>query len=301
MGTLPTLPSRPSGLPGTSSTGTDLVGPPEADGQDDQLGGSNQAGHRDAGDWIFGDGQADFQLGDNGELDRTVEGDHYAVYEERYIGNNPPSGAVIERDVTRYDAGTPASDGVWGADLIFGGDGTNPLISQGAADGADSQWGQDGDDQLFGEDGDDDQFGELGNDTMWGGAGEDAMVGDRGGVQTRYVEDDGGDSGDPLILTHTSLGPPGINLGGSDAGPQDAVLKPFTAHPLDRRTSLSHDRDGSLLELAGLTAGGDDRMRGGPGHDSMHGADGNDIMNGDSGGDYLYGDDGADVMWGGRG
>jgi hypothetical protein len=51
----------------------------------------------------------------------------------------------------------------------------------------------------------------------------------------------------------------------------------------------------------GLTVGGKDQMRGGPGHDSMHGAFGDDLMNGDSQGDWLFGDDGADVMWGGKG
>ncbi|MBM7831219.1 Ca2+-binding RTX toxin-like protein [Agromyces cerinus] len=306
-GVLPAIVSPPAGLPGTPSVGADLVGPPEADGQDDQFGGSNLSGHRDSGDWLFGDGEADFQLGDNGELNRTVEGEGsdaaYAVYEERYPDNEPPAdgSAVIERDVTRYDVGAPAGAGVWGADLIFGGNGTNPLISAGAGDGDDSQWGQDGDDRLFGEDGDDDQFGELGADTMWGGDGEDAMVGDRGGVQTRFVEADGGDADDPDILTHTSQGPPGINLGGPDSGAQDAVLHPFEAHSLYRGTSLTHDRDGSVLVSNGHEAGGADRMRGGPGHDSMHGGEGADLMNGDSGGDYAYGDDGADVMWGGRG
>ncbi|MFE6967517.1 calcium-binding protein [Agromyces sp. NPDC057679] len=306
-GALPALPAVPAGLPGAPSVGAALVGAPQADGQDDQFGGSNLAGHRDAGDWLFGDGEADFQLGDNGELNRTVEGGGddaaYAVDEERYPDNDPPDdgSAVIEREVTRYDVGAPAAAGVWGADLIFGGNGTNPLISAGAGDGDDSQWGQDGNDRLFGEDGADDQFGELGDDTMWGGAGEDAMVGDRGGVQTRFVESDGSDAGDPDILTHTSQGPPGINLGGPDSGAQDAVLHPFEAHPLYRGTSLTHDRDGSVLVMNGHEAGGADRMRGGPGHDSMHGGEGADLMNGDSGGDYAYGDDGADVMWGGRG
>lgn len=302
-GVLPALPPLPAGLPGVPSAGTDLVGAAEADGQDDQFGGSNLAGHRDEGDWLFGDGEADFQLGDNGELTRTVEGDAYAVYEERFPGNEAPGDgtAVIEREVTRYDVGTPVSAGVWGADLIFGGNGTNPLISEGAGDGDDSQWGQDGDDRLFGEDGADDQYGELGDDTMWGGAGEDAMIGDRGGVQTRFVEIDGSDADDPDIVTHDSKGPPGINLGGPDSGAQDAVLHPFEAHPLYRGTSLTHDRDGSELVSNGLTAGGADRMRGGPGHDSMHGGAGADLMNGDSGGDYAFGDDGADVMWGGRG
>lgn len=306
-GVLPALPAVPAGLPGSPSTGADLVGPAQADGQDDQFGGSNLAGHRDTGDWLFGDGEADFQLGDNGELDRTVEGEGdaaaYAVYEERYPDNDPPDddSAVIERDVTRYDVGAPAAAGVWGADLVFGGNGTNPLISAGAGDGDDSQWGQDGNDRLFGEDGDDDQFGELGDDTMWGGDGEDAMVGDRGGVQTRFVEVDGSDGDDPDLLTHNSQGPPGINLGGPDSGAQDAVLHPFEAHPLYRGTSLTHDRDGSVLEKNGHEVGGADRMRGGPGHDSLHGGEGADLMNGDSGGDYAYGDDGADVMWGGRG
>ncbi|MEF3404432.1 calcium-binding protein [Agromyces sp. CCNWLW203] len=306
-GVLPTIVSPPSGLPGAPSVGSALVGPAEADGQDDQFGGSNLAGHRDTGDWLFGDGEADFQLGDNGELNRTVEDEGpdaaYAVYEERYPDNDPPAdgSAVIERDVTRYDVGAPAGAGVWGADLIFGGNGTNPLISAGAGDGDDSQWGQDGDDRLFGEDGDDDQFGELGADTMWGGDGEDAMVGDRGGVQTRFVEVDGSDADDPDIVTHTSQGPPGINIGGPDSGAQDAVLHPFEAHPLYRGTSLTHDRDGSVLALNGHQAGGADQMRGGPGHDSMHGGEGADLMNGDSGGDYAYGDDGADAMWGGRG
>lgn len=306
-GVLPALPAMPGGLPGAPSTGAELVGPPQADGQDDQFGGSNLQGMRDTGDWLFGDGEADFQLGDNGELNRTIEGDGgdaaYAVYEERYPGNEAPDdgSAVIEREVTRYDVGASAAAGVWGADFIFGGNGTNPLISAGAGDGDDSQWGQDGDDRMFGEDGADDQFGELGDDTMWGGAGEDAMVGDRGGVQTRFVEADGSDAGDPDILTHTSQGPPGINLGGPDSGAQDAVLHPFEAHPLYRGTSLTHDRDGSVLVKNGHDAGGADRMRGGPGHDSMHGGEGADLMNGDSGGDYAYGDDGADVMWGGRG
>lgn len=302
-GTLPALIAAPAPLPGAPSVGVDLLGPAEPDGQDDQIGGSNLTGHRDAGDWVFGDGAADFQLGDNGKLDRTIQAGSYAVYEERYPGNTAPvdGSAVIERKVTRFDVGASAGAGVWGADLLFGGDGTNPLISQGAADGDDSQWGQDGADQLFGEDGDDDQFGELGDDTMWGGAGEDAMVGDRGGVQTRYVEVNGSDPLDPTVLTHTSNGPPGINLGGPGTPASAATLHPFEAHPLYRGTSLSHDRDNTVLASGGHAAGGNDRMRGGPGHDTMHGADGDDLMNGDSGGDYVYGDDGADSIWGGRG
>ena len=87
-GTLPTLPPRAVGSArARRARASSWSGPAQADGQDDQMGGSNRAGHRDTGDWIFGDGEADFQLGDNGELNRTIEGDAYDVYEERYAGN----------------------------------------------------------------------------------------------------------------------------------------------------------------------------------------------------------------------
>ncbi len=287
----PVLPAPAADLPGAPSAEPDLSGPPGPDGQDDQIGGSNLAGHRDAGDMVWGDGEADFQLGDNGELDRTIEGSgaarRYGVQEERYPGNVPPPGAVVERRAERFDAGRPA--GAWGDDELYGGDGVDPQDSTGdAPDGDDAQWGQDGDDRLFGENGHDDQLGELGDDVMFGGAGEDAMVGDRGGIVTRYVD---GDRADPVPAdgSFSVMSPPGMSWTG------------FAAHPLDRRVSLTNDPDGSVLLYPGTTEGGRDRMRGGPGHDSLHGAAGDDLMNGDTGGDYLLGADGSDVMWGGQG
>lgn len=264
-----------------------LSGPVAPDGQDDQIGGSNIAGHRDTADIVYGDGEADFQLGDNGQLSRTITTGAYAVYEERYAGETPPAGAVVERSAQRFDVGGPAA--AFGGDTLYGGDGLDPALSIGAADGDDSQWGQDGDDTLYGEDDDDDQYGELGADTMWGGDGEDAMVGDRGGIETRYVDGVGVDPS-PAQGSFDVNSPPGIEW------------TAWAAHPLDRRVSLTHERySTTALTSDGLTAGGADQMRGGPGHDSMHGAFGNDLMNGDSGGDYLFGADGADVMWGGRG
>ena len=285
---LPAVPPPPAGLPGSASAEPELSGPPQADGQDDQIGGSNFAGMRDVDDRVFGDGQADFQLGDNGELTRTIEGDAYAVYQERYPGDVPPADAVIERIAQRFDVGVPAVQGVWGGDFLYGGDGLDPLISMGAHDGDDSQWGQDGNDELYGEDDNDDQHGELGNDTMYGGAGEDVMAGDRAGIVDRYVDGTAGDP-NPTDGSFDVNSPPGIEW------------IAWAAHPYDRRVSLTNDRDGSVLASPGLTVGGTDKMRGGPGHDSMHGEAGDDYMNGDSGGDYLFGDDGADVMWGGRG
>lgn len=284
-------------LAGQQSGEPALSGPAAADGQDDQLGGSNIVGFRDAGDTIYGDGEADFQLGDNGQLTRTIVGGSYADYEERYAGEVEPANAVIERIADRYDVTTATTGTYFGADTLYGGDGINPKLSIGESDGDDSQWGQNGGDTLYGEDDDDDQYGELGDDFLWGGDGEDAMVGDRGGIETRYVDGvsqtAGADSRPDPVPASGSFdvnSPPGIEW------------TAWAAHPLDRRVSLTHERyTGTALTLPGLTAGGSDQMRGGPGHDSMHGAFGDDYVNGDSGGDYLFGAGGADVMWGGRG
>jgi Ca2+-binding RTX toxin-like protein len=289
--------SVPNQLAGLAPLGADLAddasaepqlsGAVAADGQDDQIGGSNLAGHRDTADTVYGDGAADFQLGDNGQLTRTISSGSYAVYEERYPNETAPAGAVVERAAQRFDVNGAAT--AFGGDTLYGGDGIDPTLSIGAADGDDSQWGQDGADVIYGEDDADDQYGELGDDVLWGGAGEDAMLGDRGGIETRYVDGVGADPS-PAQGSFDVNSPPGIEW------------KAWAAHPLDRRVSLTTERySTTALASPGLTVGGSDQMHGGPGHDSMHGAYGDDLMNGDSGGDYVFGADGADVMWGGRG
>ena len=263
-----------------------LDGPDGPDGQDDMLGGSSLmrsttggrvTGQRDGNDTLYGDGDADVQLGDNGRiLRRIVDGQPPTYQTHQATTGKPtivrqaaPSGSPATALPARFDVGAVAGDGVWGIDTLYGGDGD------------DLQLGQDGDDTLYGGAADDDQYGELGNDTMFGEAGEDAMVGDRGVITNR------------LVTT------PGASF--SVSGPPKITFTPFKAHPLDRRVDLSDDGDGGPVQSPGLTAGGNDVMRGGPDHDSLHGAFGDDLMNGDSGGDYLFGDDGVDVMWGGKG
>ncbi len=183
----------------------------------------------------------------------------------------------MRRQSDRYDVGFgTAALQPYGADTLHGGDGD------------DYQWGQDGDDVLSGDGANDDMHGELGADTMSGGEGEDAMVGDRGQITDTLVQ-----GTDRQVSDDTK-------------GPGFFVYEGLRPGQLDRRVDLGKDGDGDVNgqgvhEQVGLTVGGGDTMRGGPGHDVVHGAFGDDLMNGDSGGDWLFGAEGVDVMWGGQG
>lgn len=250
----------------------ELHGEAGPDGQDDQIGGSSREEHRDDDDVLYGDGAADFQLGDNGELLRTIEGGDY----QRYDDYNP---TTIVRQANRFDVGGPADDVTHGDDVIHGNDGD------------DYQWGQDGGDEMHGGADNDDMYGELGDDVMFGGPDEDAMIGDRGLITDRKVV-----AGDEVATASANV-----------PGPTFLEVEGLRPGDLDRRVDLLADGDGDMdddgddVEFPGLHHGGDDRMRGGPDHDVMHGAFGNDLMNGDDGGDWLFGADGADVIWGGKG
>jgi hypothetical protein len=161
--------------------------------------------------------------------------------------------------------------------------------------GDDGMWGQDGADVMRGGDGRDDMYGELGDDQMFGEAGDDAMVGDRGGIANFWL-DGTDDPGTPFTV--------------NNGGVPKETYKGLQAGSYDRRVDLLHDVDGASfvgagatapMAHAGLTEGGNDRMRGGSGADNIHAAFGDDLANGDSGGDQVFGDDGADVLWGGMG
>jgi Ca2+-binding RTX toxin-like protein len=264
----------------------ELHGTPGSAGQDDQIGGSslvvstdgsgNLGGHRDAGDEIHGNGNADFQLGDNGRILRRLAGGVWKEYFPETGRHTFVRQAAFQADPetrlpARYDVGSePTANVVWGNDLIYG------------DDGDDYQFGQDGGDDVYGGNDDDDQYGELGNDRIFGESGQDAQVGDRG-----------------LIIDHLEDGTRRIEF--DTQGPGFFHYVGLVAGQYDRRVTLTDDGDGAPMPFLGIDTGGHDQQRGGPGHDSMHGAYGDDLMNGDSGGDWLFGDDGADVMWGGKG
>ncbi|HEX5598291.1 MAG TPA: calcium-binding protein, partial [Micromonosporaceae bacterium] len=283
------------GWPGSPGSAEELNGTGAPDGQDDLIGGSSSPGFRDSGDIIEGNGGADAILGDNGSLLRTIEeSGAERVYTQRYPVGAVPADATVSRThdpalpgpSTRFcttDQATCEPVGAFGDDKLYGDDGDDGI------------WGQDGDDTIYGGDGDDDLIGELGADLISGGAGADAILGDRGGVVNRYLNpEDAAELGFTVTLT----------------GAPEEQYTGFRAGYYDRRVDLLHDTDGDswiggptapAMPHDGLTAGGDDRIRGGAGNDNIHAGYGDDLVNGDSGGDQIFGAGGADVLWGGKG
>ncbi|MCO8125590.1 calcium-binding protein [Acidimicrobiia bacterium EGI L10123] len=287
--------------PGTPSVDEELHGGSVVDGQDDLMGGSSREGFRDAGDVIYGGGEADFILGDNGTIRRLIDDDEGTlsnrIYAKRYPTPAPADAAYIRVSAeglpsTRFcsEANAPTCEpaGAHGADRLFG------------ENGDDVMYGQDGNDEMYGGAGDDDMYGELGDDELYGELGDDAMVGDRGGIVSQYE-----DGNREVNLSYNQV--PKIEYDG------------FLEGSVTRVVDLQHDVNGDVfvdndgneidsqavgpdkMPFDGVAFGGNDRMRGGAGKDAMHGGVGDDLMNGDSGGDTLFGGDGADVMWGGKG
>ncbi|SDJ14585.1 Ca2+-binding protein, RTX toxin-related [Actinokineospora alba] len=292
------VPLTDPGWPGAASAVDELEGTDTTSGQDDMVGGSAAVGFRDGGDAFEGNGSDDVQLGDNGTLVRTMQGQAGAmsekVYAERYATGQVPADATVSRThdpelpgpSTRFCTTAQATCepvGAFGNDTMFGNDGD------------DGMWGQDGDDTMTGSADDDDMYGELGNDTMFGNDGRDAMLGDRGGVVNEFLNADDV-AADSFTISMNSV-------------PQENYTG-FRAGAYDRRVDLLHDVDGDVfiggpsdpaMPHNGIAEGGDDRIRGGLGDDNIHAGFGDDLANGDSGGDEVFGGDGADVLWGGKG
>ena len=74
--------------PGSASAFADLEGA-GPDGQDDMIGGSALASFRDGNDNLEGDGESDFQLGDNGTLKRDVQGADGSATERVFVQRYP--------------------------------------------------------------------------------------------------------------------------------------------------------------------------------------------------------------------
>ncbi|MDO8145653.1 calcium-binding protein [Isoptericola sp. 178] len=273
------------------------------DGQDDLIGGSAIAGHRDAGDVVSGNGEHDVVLGDNGTLLRDpvedtgswadrVEPDRYPAdtgdpaYPDRLFTvrlHDPDALPAGHDGVTRFcteDQDTCEPAGAFGDDTIDGDAGDDRL------------WSQDGDDTVHGDAGSDDVIGGLGDDELFGDGGQDTILGDRGGIVGQWI-----DTTEEGTFTVSVKGVPDESYTG---------LRPGT---FDRRVDLFSDvEDRAWVDTAdapmphpGETVGGADRIRGGADRDVVFGAAGDDLANGDDGGDSVFGGADSDVLWGGRG
>ena len=213
---------------------------------------------RDGDDQLEGDGESDFQLGDNGTLKRDVQGaDGSAterVFVQRYSDTSPiPANAAVIR---MHDPAVPNPNGTTrfcttaqATCEVAGAFGNDTMWGDG---GDDTMWGQDGNDAMHGGDNNDDMYGELGNDTMFGDAGNDAMLGDRGGV----VDE---------LMNPSDIGKQFID---STNNPPKETFTGFRQGTLDHRVDLLHDIDGDVfvgssssaaMPHAGLTEGGNDQ------------------------------------------
>src|SRR5919197_519494 len=102
---------------------------------DDMIGGGAVAGRLDAGDFMYGNGGADFELGDNGTLTRVITAaNQWLLYKE--AGSTAAPNTTVVRNAVRFDVGGPA--GTAGGDYMEGNAGD------------DHQYGQNGDDEMHG-------------------------------------------------------------------------------------------------------------------------------------------------------
>jgi len=115
-------------------------------GQDDMVGGSMIMRAPDVGDEMYGEGDDDVMLGDNGIITRPTGEDGKW---RRLTGNGYD---IVVRSVTMSKVPEPAD--------AFG------------------------DDRMWGGAGHDEMYGQQGNDTMEGNGGDDALVGDLGNIMT---------------------------------------------------------------------------------------------------------------------
>jgi Ca2+-binding RTX toxin-like protein len=246
------------------NTGTDVI-----------IGGSSEesapgAGRPDAGDFLYGDADADLIAGDNARITTGAS-------TRLTLGRG-----TLERQVILLDLGMTPAAGTSGPDLVEGDAGNDVLLGQGDTDrvlgGSESDYaeGGPGSDWVEGDGGDDDLVGgSFVNapstqpdtaDNLFGGPGSDVILGDNG-----------------IVLR--------------PIGPE--LPSPVTArigadgHPIVPRIVTLYD-----TAAANPTRFGGDRISGGDGVDLAWGQDGDDAITGDGDADYAEGNGGQDTLRG---
>ncbi|HVM52706.1 MAG TPA: calcium-binding protein [Acidimicrobiales bacterium] len=287
----------------------------EAD-QDDIIGGTTQpAGNDgngkqpDAGDFLYGQGDADVIIGDNGEITRP--------------GGTWPGGAK-KRAVTLYDLDTKNA-AFFGADVIEGGMSTDEVYGGGGDDiinghvAGDPGVGLDGSDHLEGNDGGDTIYGDAGQDDIIGGTSahvdespdpDPVMPGDGGGHPDDGMDVlHGGDGTTALDGDHDVLMGDNATVERVLASPTAYQFDDLDADPLGTRTPttgvlrrriVQHDvatTTSTPTSPVGAPADGDE-LHGESGWDELYGQGGDDVLHGGLHDDHLEGGAGEDVLYG---
>jgi Ca2+-binding RTX toxin-like protein len=236
---------------------------------------------------------ADFMLGDNGNIFRLVKGgasasatDPNDVFRTFAYDTYAGSLRIIPRAMEELDYTLGGAD-------YAGGSYHNGVANQdnGAADlmhgesGDDVIFGMTGSDMLFGEGQDDDIIGGYGNDWISGGTGQDGVIGDDGLI---YTSRNG--TAEPLngiaATTQQTISTPGqiqyavINVTGDLK--KTIELVPFS---FDHTWNATDDE---FPDNADNTPFADDIIFGGLGSDFLHGGSGDDAISGAEALDHAW-------------
>jgi Ca2+-binding RTX toxin-like protein len=172
---------------------------------------------------------------------------------------------------------------VMGFGALFGGNGSDVLISASGNDSLSGGAGNDdiragaGDDTLFGDGGHDLMFGFEGNDLLYGGAGNDTLGG-REGADTM----EGGDGDDTYYIDSLQS----LVVEQEDQG-RDTVSSETLSLVANRYAHVEAFTLGGTLDLNITGGAGDDRMIGNAGDNRLTGGLGTDRMTGGAGDDSF--------------
>jgi len=273
----------------------------DEDGGGDEMHGGSDVDYMEGNhgsDWMFGEGDEDDMLGGSSAGDGVIgggvpptdllDGDDVMAggdEDDNMIGDN----GVVERPVD--------GSGIW---LRHMGGVFDLAVRVVTMDQSPESAGAFGNDFMQGNDGVDDMYGQLGNDVMEGNNGEDAMVGDLGQI-TNNVEDGSREelieSNTPffedVIFPAGSLHRQAELFAyetGDGAEGHDVLLGG------DGRDSMHGCAGNDIMNGDGDSVAGEDPVEATDDEDHMFGGDGDDVMWGGRSHDHVWGGHGNDHL-----
>lgn len=246
------------------------------EGQDDIIGGTMDVDAYDAGDLLYGDGDSDVILGDNGSISRPLDGSGRWRID---INTGARLRHTVLFNVERINA--PQDARLRGPDTMQGGNGPDQLYGQGAND---TLSGGVADDVIEGNHGSDMLHGNEGEDDLIGGSSAGNGVIGGGSEPSNLTDTDDeilGDDDDDVML-----GDNGVIQRPTSSDGRWQVLRGFGFDLVVRRTTIAQTPEQ-------IGAFGNDSLFGNAGHDDLIGQMGDDYLEGNTGEDALVGDLGS--------